>query len=272
MFPLLLDGPMGTELQARGLALPEPLWSAIALEAAPALVREIHAAYVSAGAEVHRTNTFRTQPTLDPRWRTWLERAVVCAREGGATRVAGSIAPVRDCYRPDLSPPADEARVVHRAVATALAPRVDLLVCETFPHGGEAAIAVAEATKTGKPTWVALTAGPDASLMTPAQMGEAARACIDEGASAVLVSCTAATATLRYVEALARVSSSQGVPFGAYANAGAPEDEMGWSSGAGATARYVACAETWVAAGATIVGACCGCGPAHVAAMRDAFK
>lgn len=263
---ILLDGPMGTELQARGLALPPPSWSAVALEAAPALVREIHAAYVAAGAEIHRTNTFRTQPSVDPRWRAWLDRAVALAREAGALRVAGSIAPVRDCYRPDLSPPPDEARAVHRAVARALGPQVDLLVCETFPHGGEAVIAVAEAVKTGKPTWAALTAGPDASLMTPAAMEEAARACVGEGASAVLVACTAANATVRYVEALARL----GVPCGAYANAGAKEDGLGWSA-EGAGARYAACAATWVSAGATIVGACCGCGPAHVAALRDRF-
>ena len=47
---LLLDGAMGTQLQARGLAageLPELLCLTN-----PAEIREVHASYVSAGAEV----------------------------------------------------------------------------------------------------------------------------------------------------------------------------------------------------------------------------
>src|SRR5690606_31996784 len=99
--------------------------------------------------------------------------------------------------------------------------------------------------------------GPDGALMAPEAMERAARDCVAAGASAVLVNCTAADRTLPYVERLARV----GVPFGAYANAGVdcrarPTPE-----------EYAAIARTWSAAGASIVGACCGCGPEHVAAL-----
>ena len=58
----LLDGPVGTELERRGLKLPPPLWSARAIEDAPELLREIHADYAAAGARVHTANTFRTDP------------------------------------------------------------------------------------------------------------------------------------------------------------------------------------------------------------------
>src|SRR5262245_41802836 len=102
---------MGTEIAARGVSTDDPTWSAGALATAPDVVREIHVDYVRAGAVVHRTNTFRTQPRLfADRWRDLLRTAVRLAREAGAPRVAGSIAPVFDCYRPDLSPPPDEAR------------------------------------------------------------------------------------------------------------------------------------------------------------------
>src|SRR5688572_4668685 len=137
---------MGTELAARGVPTPGPGWSAYALETAPETVRAIHAEYMRAGAMVHRTNTFRTQPHLFPEpseegrasFRELIRRAVELARTGAASaRIAGSIAPVADCYRPDLSPPAEDARRIHRAMAGALAAeRVDLLVCETFPHPG----------------------------------------------------------------------------------------------------------------------------------------
>ena len=268
MLPLVivLDGPVGTELAARGVATSGPGWSAGAIESAPDIVRAIHADYAAAGAEVIRTNTFRTQPRVLPeRWRELVAIAVRLAREasGPGRRIAGSIAPIADCYRPDLSPPASEARVAHAALARALAEEgVDLLVCETFPHAGEARIAVEEARRTDLETWAALTAGPDGSLMTPAAMEEAARACAGEGAAAVLVCCTAARLTLPYVERLARAS----VPCGAYANAGALADGVGWGA-PGAEARYLELARQWRDAGAAILGCCCGTSPAHVAAI-----
>lgn len=259
MAVVVVDGPMGTELAARGVPTPPPGWSAYAIRSHPDVVAAIHADYARAGATVHRTNTFRAQPRVfGDAFAPLVDEAVALARRAATGgRVAGSIAPIEDCYRPDLSPPEREARPLHRALAERLAATgCDRLVCETFPHAGEARVAVEEAVRTGLPTWAALTAGPDAALMTPAAMGEAARACVDAGASAVLVACTAAEATLAYVEAIARA----GVPFGAYANAGIPADAM-------TPERYAALARTWIDAGATIVGACCGTGPMHVAAV-----
>ena len=55
-----LDGPMGTELERRGVALPAPAWSAAALASAPQLVAAIHADYAAAGADVATAATFRT--------------------------------------------------------------------------------------------------------------------------------------------------------------------------------------------------------------------
>src|SRR4029077_9180435 len=179
-------------------------------------------------------------------------------------RVAGSIGPVEDCYRPDLSP-GEASRAEHAALARALVDAgVDPLLCETFPHAAEAAVAVQGAVRTGTETWVALTAGPEASLMTPKAMSEAARVCAAEGARVVLVNCTPAKHTLSYVEAIA----SAGVGFGAYANAGSADDGIGWRApDAEGAARYAALARMWLDAGASVLGGCCGTGPAHVKAL-----
>jgi S-methylmethionine-dependent homocysteine/selenocysteine methylase len=254
---------MGTELAARGVATPGPGWSAYAIDTAPDVVRAIHSDYAAAGAELARANTFRTQPRIFPdRWRELVAKAMSLARIP-QMRIAGSIAPVFDCYRPDLSPPEDDARPLHRALARALAEeRADLLICETFPHPDEARIAVEEAAASGIETWAALTAGPDASLMTPEAMERAARDCITAGASAVLVCCTSARLTLPYIDRLARL----GVPFGAYANAGSASDALGWGV-AGAAERYAELAGSWTNAGATLIGACCGCTPAHIESL-----
>jgi S-methylmethionine-dependent homocysteine/selenocysteine methylase len=251
---------MGTELARRGVALPAPAWSAVALDVAPELVAAVHRDYVAAGATVHTANTFRTKRrSVGPRWEVLARRAVRIAREAtGALRVAGSIAPLEDCYRPDLSPRA-ASRPEHRELAGVLADEgVDVLLCETFPDATEAVVAVEEAARTGVETWAALLP------TSPASLRETARACVAAGARAVLVNCVAARDTLPFVAALAGL----GVPFGAYANAGRPEDGLGWEADTEAAATaYEALVRAWLDAGASIVGGCCGTGPAHIARL-----
>ncbi|MCC6553059.1 MAG: homocysteine S-methyltransferase family protein, partial [Polyangiaceae bacterium] len=174
---VILDGPMGTELAARGVATPPPLWSAAALvddgggdhPRGQDVVRAIHRDYARAGARVHTASTFRTRRRqAGARWEELTARAVALAREaaGPGDLVAGSLAPIEDCYRPDRSPA--DPRPEHREMARALAAAgVDLILCETFPHVGEALVAVEEAVATGVPAWVSLTAGPAADLLSP---------------------------------------------------------------------------------------------------------
>jgi S-methylmethionine-dependent homocysteine/selenocysteine methylase len=269
---VLLDGPMGTELVRRGVSLPALAWSAAALDMAPNVVAAIHEEYAKAGATVHTANTFRTKRrAVGQRWDELARRAVRIARASvpSGQRIAGSIAPLEDCYMPHRSP-GRGSRAEHRELARVLADeRVDLLLCETFAASQEAATAVEEASLTGVETWVALTAGPDASLLTPAAMREAARSCVSAGARAVLVNCTPASQTLRFVEAV----SGLGVPYGAYANAGDPGEGMGWGAETGtAAAIYAQWARGWVQNGATLVGGCCGTGPAHVSRLARIFN
>jgi S-methylmethionine-dependent homocysteine/selenocysteine methylase len=272
---VVLDGPMGTELERRGVALPAPAWSAAALDVAPEVVAAVHRDYVAAGATVHTACTFRTKRrSVGPRWEELARRAVRIAREAvgegppvatrDRRRVAGSIAPLEDCYRRDLSPGA-ASRAEHRELTRVLADEgVDVLLCETHPEPTEAVVAVEEAARTGVETWASLLPA------SPAELRATAQACVAAGARVVLVNCVAARDTLPFVEALAGL----GVPFGAYANAGCDEDGLGWGADVDAAARaYETLARTWIAAGATVVGGCCGTGPAHVmrlAALPDA--
>nr|AYM54444.1 homocysteine S-methyltransferase family protein [Phaselicystis flava] len=269
----ILDGPMGTELAARGVPTPAPLWSAWALDHAPEVIAQIHRDYAAAGATVHTATTFRTKRRqAGDRWEALARRAVAIARAAvpAGHRVAGSVAPLEDCYRPDLSPAEDigalqAARAEHEELARVLVDAgADLLICETFPHVGEALAAVEACVSTGVETWAAFTAGPGAPLLSVEAMEAGAREAVRRGAAAVMVNCTAATRTLAYVERLVRI----GVPVGAYANAGDAEEEIGWDEAPPeGAARYAQLAAEWARAGATILGGCCGTGPAHIRAI-----
>ena len=265
---ILLDGPMGTQLGLRGVPTPAPGWSAYALTQAPKVVADIHRAYAAAGAGVHTANTFRTQRRHFPRdWRQRLEIAVGLARQSvpEGQRVAGSIAPLEDCYRPDLSP--SDPRPEHREQARALAAAgVDLLLVETFSHEAEGLVAVEEAIATGLPTWASFTPGPEGDLLSPAQVTHAARQAAERGAAAVLVNCLPATRASAWLLPLLDLGLT--VPIGIYANAGHPAHGLGWDADPDMAAeRYADLAEGWVQAGARIVGSCCGTGPETIAAL-----
>jgi S-methylmethionine-dependent homocysteine/selenocysteine methylase len=265
--PTILDGAMGTELGRRGVSLAGRSWSARANLTAPDVVVAIHSAYAAAGATVHTANTFRTTPWGFGRgWEEAAETAVALARRAVPAEhlVAASLAPLRDCYRPDRSPaaPRDELRAVARALA---ATGADLLLCETFPHVGEAWVAVEEAVATGLPVWVSFTAGPTADLLRPEEVREGARGAVERGAAAVLVNCIPSARIGEWLSAVAEC----GVPFGAYANVGDIEDtHTVWHVGEHDAASYGAHVDRWLAAGATLVGGCCGTGPAHVAEVK----
>lgn len=270
----LLDGPMGTVLLDRGLSLPAPQWSAAALQEAPAAISAVHREYREAGAAVHTANTFRTRKeSVGEAWVSLAQRAVsLCRCEVGLSgQVAGSLAPLEDCYRPDLSPLDPGPR--HEMLAEVLAGAgCDLLLVETFPHIGEALAATRAAVSTGLPVWTSLTAGHDGSLLRPADVERGARQLADLGVAAVLINCTPATETRQYVAALCRALRDTPVRWGAYANAGRPAEGLGWGApSVEAAERYASLAATWVDEGATLVGSCCGTGPETIAALHRRF-
>lgn len=261
----LLDGAVGTELARRGVDTSGPAWSARAVISAPDVLTAIHNDYAAAGATVHTAATFRTRPqNVGGDWRELTRDAVDLARDAvpKSHRVAGSIGPVEDCYRPDLSPP--DAFPQHVAMAEQLAlAGVDLLLVETFANPEEAVQAVTAALSTGLPVWCALSSGYRGDLLDAGQMIEAAERLGELGVAHVLVNCTPLPQTTEILDGLREL----GMSFGAYANAGGRWPDVGQPHSETAVSRYVAEVRRWVARGARVVGGCCGTGPAHIRAI-----
>ncbi|MGH9425268.1 MAG: homocysteine S-methyltransferase family protein, partial [Terriglobia bacterium] len=160
---LILDGAMGTELQRRGVDTGLPLWSANALISHPETVLQIHKDYIEAGADIITTNTFRTtrrtmhRANLPDRSSQLTANAVEHAHQACKSfpdreiLIAGSIAPLEDCYRPDLVPSDRELREEHAELAERLAEAsVDFILLETMNTIREIYAACAAAKATGK--------------------------------------------------------------------------------------------------------------------------
>src|SRR5262245_8462886 len=175
---ILLSGACGTELERRGARTPLPLWSAAPLLTAPQLVREVHRDHVAAGAEVATADTFRTirrtlaRAGMDPRRaRELTKTAVRLAREGvedarraspaaaaRTVRVAGSVAPLEDCFRPDLVPDDATLRAEHGLrVGDLVAAGVDFALVETMNTVREAVAALGACRAAGLPAAVSFT-------------------------------------------------------------------------------------------------------------------
>ncbi|MBI5531073.1 MAG: homocysteine S-methyltransferase family protein [Deltaproteobacteria bacterium] len=275
--PLLLDGPTGTELERRGHATTLPLWTALAVRDAKPILRSIHEDYARAGADILTACTFRTsRHVLDKCGRG--EEAAALTREAVALArdvaegvqnhevlVAGSIAPLEDCYHPERTPDHACLEREHALHADNLARSgVNLLLVETMPTSREAVHAAKAATSTGLPVIVSLLAGPDATLFDSSPLLEAIDALSRLPIVALSVNCAPPAWCSRALDVL----RSSGLPFGAYANSSIPDGSFGDQPEPLGVRDYAAAAGEWLAQGARLIGGCCGTMPAHIAALR----
>ncbi len=263
---------MGTELERRGMELVFPLWSARALIERPDLVFQIHRENVAGGADILTANTFRTQRgTLAAagvdrgRAHDLTSLAVSLARRAAAESgreivVAGSTAPLADCYRPDLVAGREVLDREHAAHSENLiAAGVDLVLIETMNTIREAE-AAAGSLRGRVPFVVSFVTDQEGSLLSGEPLEEAAAAVLELGPTAIGINCTECDAVTTGIRRLQ--SGLPGLRIGAYANTladGIAPDE------------YAGLAAEWVAAGARIIGGCCGTSPEHTAALRRAL-
>ena len=284
---VLLDGAVGTELLRRGVRTELPLWSARALLEAGGLetLTQIHLDYAHAGAEILITNTFRTtvrtlkRAGLDSQWRALNQRAVRAARNAATATpslclVAGSIAPLEDCYRPDLVPPHEVCLREHRRQVVLLTElRVDLIVIETMNCLREASAALEAACENGLDVVLSLCPRPPAHLLSGEPLAEAVPALLAVGGDrlrGLLLNCAPPEVMEQVYPSFAALVS--GLTHGLYVHLGRPEKTVGWEFSQKYEPEELA---SWMARqlaeGARLVGGCCGTTPAHIAALRRAI-
>jgi S-methylmethionine-dependent homocysteine/selenocysteine methylase len=283
--PLVLDAAMGSDLDRRGLPTTLPLWSAVGLLERPELVCQIHLDNLLAGADIITTDTFRTtartlrkagiDPARAPELDMLAVRLAVAARaEAGRPEalIAGSIAPLEDCYLPTFETPPEIALAEHRAQADNLAAAgVDLIMVETMPTVAEAEIALRAAVETGRPATVGFVcAMPDRDepvrLLSGETLNDAVARVNRLAPEAIFVNCAAPPTISAALQELRELTTR---PTGAYANVGHVDENTGWRPDERVTGeRYAEHAAEWIALGARVVGGCCGTNPEHTAALR----
>ena len=300
----VLDGGMGRELLRMGAPFRQPEWSALALIEAPEFVTRAHQGFVDAGADVITTNSYALVP-FHLGESVWVRDAARLATLAGRlarevadaapreVAVAGSIPPVFGSYRPDLF---DAARApkLYAPIVSALAPFVDIWLCETQSSIQEALSAIESVLETDQPVWVSFTLDDSAASVNLAprlRSGEPVRdaviAVLEAGADAILFNCSQPEFLSTAIEVTREILGSNGqdnvsddaIAVGAYANAFPPQRTDAAANEDLLTLRadltpsgYLAFAKQWLDRGVTIVGGCCGIGPEHIGAIAHECK
>ncbi len=266
---LVFDGAMGTQLQERGLAageLPELLCLTN-----PDEIRDIHAAYVAAGADVATTNTFGANAEKLGDAATVEEifsAAVSCARASGVRYVAADIGPTGQLLEPMGTLPFDEAyELFARQARAAMAAGADLFIVETMADLAEAKAALlAVVENSDLPVFVTMTFAEDGRTFLGTTPEVAAVTLSSLGADAVGINCSLGPRDL--LPLVEQMLPWAKCPVMVQANAGLPRVEDGVTVFDVHPPEYCEAVSAMLDAGVTIVGGCCGTSPAYTEGER----
>ena len=282
---VLLDGGTGTELQRRGVPMDAIAWSGAAVFSHPEKVRLTHEAYIAAGAEIIIANTFgSTRQMLEPAGygdcvqeanQTAIKLAIA-AREATDRPivVAGSLSTMPPSFqRNQYLSPAEETTSYREAVDAQHQAGADLIALEMMEDIHHAKRAMEAALQSGLPIWLGVSCklnnGHLASFGNPdLPLEEILDSLIPLGPDVVnIMHSDVDTIT----PAIKMVRKRWGGPIGVYPESGyftrpdwkfvdiIPPPELAHR------------AIEWVANGARLLGGCCGTGPEHIQALRQAM-
>ena len=127
--PLVLDGAMGSYLQQKGYKADDRLWMTKLNILEPDLIINLHKEYITAGAQIITSNTFRTNPAALESLNSssvadQVKQAVHLAKSAVGDSnilIAGSNAQAEDCYQWDRTISHNKLEINHKK-------HIDLLI------------------------------------------------------------------------------------------------------------------------------------------------
>lgn len=280
---IYLDGATGSNLVKAGMpsgVCPES-WI---LENRDVLV-DLQRQYVQAGTDILYAPTFTANRVklaeygIADRQSAMIRELVALSKEAASTAgdrtvlVAGDLTMTGEQLKPMGNMELEELIDIYKEQIRELeAAGADLLVVETMMSLGEARAALIAAKEVcGLPVMVTMTFEPDGRTLYGTDAKSAAIVLESLGACAVGVNCSTGPAAMRkIIEDMAGVTKD--IPIIAKPNAGLPFlDEEGHTCYNMTAAEFVEEMKQLTAAGATILGGCCGTTPEFIRGLRDTF-
>ena len=280
---IYLDGATGSNLVKAGMpsgVCPES-WI---LENRDVLV-DLQRQYVQAGTDILYAPTFTANRVklaeygIADRQSAMIRELVALSREAASTAedrrvlVAGDLTMTGEQLKPMGNMELEELIDIYKEQIRELeAAGADLLVVETMMSLGEARAALIAAKEVcGLPVMVTMTFEPDGRTLYGTDAKSAAIVLESLGACAVGINCSTGPAAMRrIIEDMAGVTKN--IPIIAKPNAGLPFlDEEGHTCYNMTASEFVEEMKQLTAAGATILGGCCGTTPEFIRGLRGTF-
>ena len=271
---LLLDGGMGTLLQARGLKagdLPER-WN---IEH-PDVITEIHRSYFAAGSNVVNTNTFGANilkystEELDSIIKAAVNNARAAQNGFENSWIALDVGPTGKMLKPygalDFE---DAVEIFATTIKSGVKYGVDLIFIETMNDSYETKAALLAAKENSDlPVFVSNAYGEDGKLMTGAEPSAMVAMLEGMGADAIGVNCSLGPKALTpIVREYLKYSS---VPVLVKPNAGLPKMIDGKTVFDVLPDAFCADVSNLINEGVCIAGGCCGTTPEYISALKKA--
>lgn len=287
---IILDGGTGTDIQRRGVPMSSSTWCAEANLSHPGVVREVHADYIKAGADIIIANTFATSALLfnalgrDEELLEIDRAAVTIAREaakGHSVAVAGSMSTMRpvvagsDRTSKQQEWPEDRARALFRRKADNLAAAgVDLIMMEMMRDRDYSVWASEAALATGLPVWIGISVERHGKMLTgfgreDQNFDDVARALSALKPDVISIMHTSPNDTDEAIDILRRYWKG---PIGAYPESGYFKMPEWTFVDIIEPEELVKKSQAWRKKGVTAFGGCCGLGPDHIKALTEAFR
>src|SRR3984893_12749351 len=278
--PILCDGAMGTLLYSKGVFI-NRCYDELNLSQ-PDLIRAIHHEYLQAGAEIVETNTFGANAfrlarhSIADKVRDINRAGARLAKEAAKSFdvwVAGSVGPLGTRIEPLGKTSFEEARQAFREQIAALAEGgVDLLMLETFVYLEELHQAMLAAKDVGAnlPLVAHVTIDEDGNCLDGSDPETFAPRLEEWGAD--VIGCNCSVGPVAMLDAIERVRAVSSLPLAAQPNAGIPRSVEGRNIYLCSPEYMASYARKFVAAGARIVGGCCGTTPDHIRVMKQALR
>lgn len=274
--PHVFDGAMGTMLYSKGVFINRCYDELNVRE--PDLVREIHRAYVKAGAELLETNSFGANEVKLSEY--GLEGQVVelnaaaakLAREAASGRalVGGAIGPLGIRIEPYGPTSLEEARGFFRNQATGLLEGgVDFFILETFADLDEihqAMLAVRELCDL--PVIAQMTVQEDGTTVYGTLPETLATQLQEWNADVIGLNCSVGPHGI--LSGIEKIAPHTTLKLSAQPNAGLPREIHGRKMYMASPEYMAKYSQRLIRAGVKFVGGCCGTTPEHIKRIADA--
>ena len=203
--PLIIDGAMGTELMNLGVDLPLPLWSSVANFNDYDKVVDIHKRYINAGSNIITSNTFRTTARTFKKAgytdgkaneisKRCTSEAIKAAKEAINNKnvlLAGSIAPLEDCYEPDRFPGKIKARKEFEEIIQNIdSCGVDIFLFETMGNFEEIETILELSRGLNQKRWLSIVLKNETSILDGTSLKKTIRLLKKYQLDMLLINCT----------------------------------------------------------------------------------